>query len=156
MSALFDLINLIKILFTQKEFSFGVIPIYKQQKTYIFLVIKQQDNHWGFPKGHKKTGESALKTAKRELEEETGINTTQFLKDITFTQTYSHKRLAFFKIYKKVLYFPALTQQTKVEIKNEIIDYRWLRYEDALRQLTFKENKDLLKSVHNYLKTKNI
>jgi len=66
----------------KKDFSYGVIPVIAKGQEYKFLLICSagEDGYWGFPKGHKETGESNIAAARRELFEETGIK----LEDLEF------------------------------------------------------------------------
>lgn len=60
----------------KEDKSFGVIPVFKNDGgEYFFCLVKHRAGHWGFPKGHPDVDESEEETAKRELLEETGINT---------------------------------------------------------------------------------
>ena len=46
----------------------------------------------------------------------------------------------------------AETDKVKIE-KDELIDYAWLPYEDALKKLTHDDSRELLKKAHKFLKT---
>ena len=135
-----------------KEYSSGIIPIIKKDNEYLFLLIQQKDGgQWAFPKGHIERGESAAEAAKRELQEETGIVDVNIISDISFVENYKFNR-AGDTIYKSVTYFLGMTQNFRVQLqKNELNDYRWLGYEDALNLTTFKEGKNILRKAQKYL-----
>ena len=58
----------------------------------MYLLLKQHQGHWGFPKGHIEKGERLIDTAVRELREETGIRKINFIKKkILFKDKYSFK-----------------------------------------------------------------
>ena len=45
----------------------------------LYLLLHYAGGHWDFPKGHVEAGESEEQTAKREIQEETGISSIEFL-----------------------------------------------------------------------------
>jgi 8-oxo-dGTP pyrophosphatase MutT (NUDIX family) len=70
--------------------SYGIIPIYKQaDKIYICCVHNSKSNEWGLPKGTPEENETSFETAKRELQEETGITDFEIIGGKTFSETYS-------------------------------------------------------------------
>ena len=122
----------------------------------LFLLLHYPSNakspkeYWDLPKGHIKKGEKEIETVKREVEEETG------LKDIEFVEGFKEWIKYFFKfegknIFKFVTFYLAQTKEKKVKISEEHIGYKWLPYEEALEQLTFKNAKRILKKANNYL-----
>lgn len=56
----------------REEISCGAV-VYRLNPTPQILLVKQNNNFWGIPKGHMEPGETFLQTACREVEEETGI-----------------------------------------------------------------------------------
>lgn len=53
--------------------SCGVIPCRWNGKEKEYLILRQTNNCWSFPKGHMEAGETEEQTALRELREETGL-----------------------------------------------------------------------------------
>jgi bis(5'-nucleosidyl)-tetraphosphatase len=108
--------------------------VYKkeEEKTYI-LLVKQSGPipGWGIPKGHMEPGETYIKTAIREVKEETGI-------DIKILTRLPHVILEK-RNYKKVV-VPYLATQTKNLIPrcdhklSEVVDVRWFDI-DCLPQI---------------------
>lgn len=131
--------------------AFGIIPILPQPDGYQFLLIQHWGGHWGFPKGHAEDKETPIAAACREFEEETGISAYEVIESVSFTEQYR-----FFKdkhpIDKTVIYFPAWVKSTiVVRQQEEIQNYSWLSYEDALKQMSFKQGKQVLRQVQQYL-----
>lgn len=59
------------------ELSTGFVIAYVEGGTPLFLIIQQEEGHWGLPKGHPNHGEELLAAARREVAEEkytTGSN----------------------------------------------------------------------------------
>ena len=51
----------------------GAIIISKENPELIALLYRSREDDWSFPKGHVEKGESFIKTAQREIKEETGL-----------------------------------------------------------------------------------
>lgn len=140
----------------KQEKSFGVIPVFKNDKGgFLFCLVLASAGHWGFPKGHQDIDESEEQTAVRELEEETGIKDIKIVKDKSFTERYSFERSGFY-YDKSVKYFLAFVSSidttTPDNFHAEIPESRWVNYEEARNILSFKERKEILDQVHEYLK----
>ncbi len=130
------------------EHSCGAVVFRRINEEYRFLLIKnRRSNHWGFPKGHMEKGETREQTAVREVLEETGIHIDiidGFCRD-------SRYRIGS-RIEKRVEVFLASTKDTQTVIqKEEIEDYIWLRYPEALNMLKFENDKDILMSVKEFM-----
>lgn len=54
--------------------SCGVIPYRKTEEGIRYLLLKQTNGYWSFPKGHMDAFETEEETALRELQEETGLS----------------------------------------------------------------------------------
>src|SRR3989339_1468139 len=136
---------------TIKDKSVGVIPVQKTANGYQFLIIQHAEGHWGFPKGHPDLDETAAKTALRELQEETGITKCQLLADFKCTQQYSFEKDGA-QVIKEVIFLIGLVDGGEVQIDHdEIIDFRWLSYEQSQKLLSFAENRTMLKTVFKFL-----
>lgn len=114
-----------------KDYSYGVIPVYKQEGGVISVLIvaktKQDgDKWWGFPKGHpENSDQSTRESALREFKEETGL-TPIFLGDKEYADRYVVEKDR--ELYDKtVTYFVGMVDTTKVTIdKNELDEYKWV------------------------------
>lgn len=113
-----------------------------------YLLIKnKRSTHWGFPKGHIERGETEIDTAKREVLEETGIH-IDILPNFVEKSEYSIQG----RIEKSVAIFLGKTSDTQTIIqKEEIEDYIWLEYPNALKMLKFSNDKQILEKAENYL-----
>lgn len=134
-----------------KDEAFGIIPILQQEHGYQFLLIQHHAGHWGFPKGHADPGETAIATACREFEEETGITDYTPLSDVCFAEHYRFTRDGK-AIEKTVTYFPAWVKTDQVTCQpQEIKAYAWLSYEAALQKMTFDQGRQVLTKTNQYL-----
>jgi len=139
-----------------KDQSYGIIPVYEKEKKLYFLMVLHKAGHWAFPKGHLIGNETPLETAKRELYEETGIKDCKIIKpkNISFEEKYSFEENG--QIFDKTVnYFIGLVKnkstKTPSKFKKEILSTRWATYSEAINLLTYKEAKDMLKKVKEYL-----
>jgi len=143
------------------ERSAGAIIFRKEKGKIYYLLLnyaaigKIEKTYWGFSKGHIKKGEKAIKTIKREVAEETGIKDLKFIEGFKEIEKYffKHKNKTIFKV---VFYLLAETKTKEVKISWEHIGYKWLPYEEALEQLTFKNAKEILKKANGFLSKKSL
>lgn len=134
------------------EQSFGIVPFYKREGQFVFLLIRHQAGHWAFPKGHARSGEPDLQAAKREFEEETGIREYEVQSEVSFIERYLVPRGSNPGSPKEVKYFLASVKNPDVKIQeSDIADHRWLSFEDAKRQMTFDEGREVLEAARQHL-----
>jgi len=143
------------------EKSAGAVIFRKEGSKTLFLLLhypsgsRSGRNYWDFPKGHIESKEMPEQTARREIEEETG------LKDVKFIEGFKEWIKYFFKfeeknIFKIVTFYLAETKNETVKISAEHSGFLWLQYEEAIEQLTFKNAKEILKKANDHLSKKGI
>ena len=133
------------------EKSAGAVIFQKEKGNIYYLILQYSPDYWGFPKGRIEKGEELKESARREIEEETGIKDIKFINGFKETIEYFFKRKgkAFFKT---AIYFLAETEKREVKLSSEHIDFRWLPQKEALEQLTFKNSKGILEKANEFLK----
>ena len=130
----------------KREKSCGAV-VYNPKK-HSFLIIKMLNGNWGFPKGHTEDQETDIQTAIREVTEETGINI-----EILDGFKKSIKYIPFPEVLKEVIFFIGITEEEKVTTdKDEIEDYMWCSYEEALKMITYKPQRDVMESSLQFIK----
>lgn len=134
----------------KKESSAGAIIFYQKDKKREYLLLNYLSGHWDFPKGHTELHESPLKTALREIKEETGLD-VKILKGFERKVTYSFRHRGEFVI-KDVIFYLAQSKTQRVKLSQEHKGYVWLPYEEAFNLITF--NKEILKDAEDFLKRK--
>lgn len=132
-----------------KETSSGAV-IFKRDGEIKYLLLHYESGHWDFPRGAIELGESEEETAVRETKEETGIS------DLIFLPGFREKIFWFYKkegktIYKEAILRLAETKTEDVKISSEHIGFKWLPYEEAMEQVTFKNSKVILEKVRDFL-----
>lgn len=134
------------------EKSAGAVIFRKEKDTIKYLLLHYEAGHWDLPKGHIEKGENLEEAARREIEEETGIKDIKFISDFKETIKYFYKRDSK-KFFKIVVFFLAQTKTKDVKISYEHQGFKWLPYEKAREQLTFRNAKDVLKKANDFLRT---
>ena len=130
------------------EKSCGTIPFIYENNELKFLVIRQNSGHWGFPKGHVEKNETEQETAIRETKEETNIDVLIVL-DFRYREEYFVETK---NVRKEVIYFLANPLNDNVVLQSEELqDYTWLSYDDAINTLTYDNSKELLKTAYEYI-----
>jgi 8-oxo-dGTP pyrophosphatase MutT (NUDIX family) len=134
------------------------IVTYAKLKDKIYYLILKRKLHWKgweFPKGGIDFPELKKSAVKREILEETG-NKTLKIKKFNFSGKYKYKkkypdRKDF--IGQSFSLYSAEIKYGKVKIdKTEHSDYKWLLFEEAVKKLTFPNQKKSLKIVNEWLK----
>ena len=123
-----------------------------EQSSVLYLLLKYPTGHWDFVKGHVEKGETEEEAAMREAKEETGL-------DIKIVDGFKQKIKYFFYhekdlINKEVIFFLAQAKTKEVKLSFEHQGFKWLPYEQALKQLTYKNAKGILKQAGKFLNEK--
>lgn len=134
--------------------SAGAVIFRKESKEIKYLLLRYRRGHWDFPRGHIEEGEEEIKTAKREIFEETGIEDLKFIPG--FCESYKYSFSGFgqdknYRIFKENIIYLAETTTKIIKLSYEHHDFCWLPYEQAIRKLTFQTSKEILKKAHQFL-----
>lgn len=125
------------------EQSFGILAV----KDGMVLVIHQvSGDHWTFCKGRPKPSEAPKDTALRELKEEVNLEVLHFWNDKTYVQEYPVIRRGR-KLLKRVSFFLAEVTGTLALQRTEVADARWMSWAEAEEQLTYEEDRALLREI---------
>jgi len=131
----------------KQEKSCGGIIFFKESKQIIYLLLKHANgHHWDFAKGHVESGESEKETALREIKEETKLNVT-VIDGFREKVVYSPAK----DVIKTVVYFICETSTKDVAICDELTDFIWLEFSEALNKLTYENSKKILKKANTFL-----
>src|SRR5262249_33755863 len=120
-----------------------------------YLLLHYTSGHWDFPKGNVEKGETETEAAVRETREETGISDIKIVDGFREVVEYKYRhgrRL----VNKEVALFLASTETSKVVISHEHVGYAWLNYENAMKQLTFKNAKRVLEAAKDFMIKKSL
>ncbi|MBU0953021.1 MAG: NUDIX domain-containing protein [Nanoarchaeota archaeon] len=135
----------------QHQKSCGLV-VYRPADHTFLLLQHAKANHWDNPKGKIESNERETQTALRELEEETGITAAVILPGFR-----EHIRYFFYhnkeKIVKDVYFFLATTDEEVVTLSKEHKNFMWLPFEQAVRQVTYDNAKNILKKANEFLQS---
>ena len=143
------------------ENSAGAIIFRKEGRRPLFLLLnypfggRRTEPYWDLPKGHIEKGEKTEDTARREVEEETGLKDINFINGFRQTIKYSFQWRGK-TITKFVIFLLAETKTEKVIISKEHIGYKWLPYKEALKTLTFDNAKEILRKANAFFSKKGL
>ena len=134
------------------DFAAGGIVFYNN----LIVIVKNKrhgedsdNSFWGYPKGHLEDGEKPSDAALREVYEETGFK-VKLANDTPIAESRYEITLENEVINKTVWFYEMeVIKAFDKEPDNEIDELAVLGYEDALKLLTFEEEKKILKYVFN-------
>lgn len=133
----------------KREFSAGGIVFNSDGQ--VLLTKHSQNKHWSFPKGLIDPGQTSKEAALREVREEGGIE-AEIVDKIGYSKyvyTFNEE-----KVFKIVTYF--LMKYLSGDPKDhdwEVEEAGWYEPDEALKQLTFSQDRKLLKEALEILKT---
>ena len=138
---------------TIDDFSCGVIPYRVKDGGCEFLLIQHKAGHWAFPKGHPEDAEEHAETARRELEEETGLGHVELDEAHPFEEFYEFTKRSGKHVRKRVIYFlgEVVTDQALRIQVSEVSDFAWGNSEQTRERMTFDEGKALFDAALAYL-----
>lgn len=120
------------------------------KREYLFLVRKE--GFLDFPKGHIEEGETETDAARRETLEETGMNVDiipNFRHEMDYL--FSHRDR---KVKKKVVMFAGRARADESPtISHEHVGFVWMKYEDAMKSLTYENQQKMLEEVDRFLES---
>ncbi|MBO5494983.1 MAG: NUDIX domain-containing protein [Eubacterium sp.] len=128
------------------ESSAGAI-VYKKLDRVRFLLVRNRNANWGFPKGHIEKGETKYDAARREVLEEAGVHVKIHL---GFEGVSRYKIRD--SIDKKVSIFVGTTDDEETVIQeSEISGYDWLPFHAAIQRLKFDNDIEILIDAEKFL-----
>lgn len=135
-----------------KETSAGALIFYLKDNQPVFLLLKYI-NYWGFVKGLIEKDEREIETVRREANEEANISRVRFLEG--FRQVIRY----FFKfdgklISKEVIFLLGEVdkeQAEKVKVSFEHQGFKWLTFDDSMKLVKHKNEKELLLKANKFL-----
>ncbi len=115
----------------------GIVLLNHENKIFVGKRIDSPKYYWQMPQGGVNENEDYLQAAKRELEEETGIKTTQVIKELNEWLVYDLPKNLLGKIWKGkyrgqkqkwfIMKFLGKTDEINVKTKNpEFLDWKWI------------------------------
>jgi 8-oxo-dGTP pyrophosphatase MutT (NUDIX family) len=132
----------------RREFSAGGIVVRRLRGRLWLAVIRPQgkpEGTWALPKGLIGRGEGSEETARREVEEETGLEAESLgkLGDVRYVYTWRGER-----VFKVVSFYLLRYRRGRLgdlppELAFEVAEARWLPADEAPRLLAYKGERDM-------------
>ena len=138
------------------------IVVYAREKEKIKYLVLKRKLHWRgweFPKGGVEENESDEQAVRREIKEETGLN-IKSIKKFDFCGEYQYK-----KKYpdrgkhtgqEYCLYSAEVDFGKVIMDEHEHSNYEWLDFENAMKRLTWKNQKESLNIVNSSIQNKEL
>lgn len=124
------------------EKSCGAVVYTKSKQKIKFLLVKQKNGYYGFPKGHVEGEETEHETAKREIKEETGLD-VRFVDNFKECDEYDLPTKEETK--KTVVYFLANFNRQRIKIQDKEIEaFALVELNEALKLLKFDRMKEII------------
>lgn len=105
--------------------SCGVIPYRWRNGEKEYLILLQTNHCWSFPKGHMEAGETEVRTALRELFEETGLRAS-IIPGMRVISAYDIPPFT----RKQVVFFPGEAEGEVTPQSGEVLDHKWVKAEE--------------------------
>ncbi len=138
-----------------KKYRKGVFCVVYSGKKFLLLHRKLHWRGWEFCKGGKKAKEKLENSAKREVKEETGLEIKKIKRFPVNAKFLYDKKTQRERKAKGFLYvlFSAEVKKGKVKIsKKEHDGYKWCSYKEALKLLTWADQRKCLRIVAESLR----
>ena len=137
----------------KREFSAGGIVLrqaqdkYSKNKCEVLLTQNSSSHYWGFPKGNVGEGETTKEAAVREVSEEAGVKAEIIEKVGDSKYIYTHPETKE-KVFKIVTMFLMKYISGNLEDHDwEMEEAKWFSPEQALKTLSFSQDRKLLKQA---------
>ena len=138
-----------------REKSVGCVTFYLKENQRYYLLLRYTADHWGLVKGHVETNETEKQTLTREIYEETKLEEFEIIPNFKESSTYTYSRNNQ-RFNKLVIYYLVKSNNFNIIISNEHKEYIWLKYEEAIDRITYKNTKVILKKAETLLKSQDI
>jgi 8-oxo-dGTP pyrophosphatase MutT (NUDIX family) len=152
------------------HYSAGGIVLYYKENNWNYLILHQvrkDCNKWAFPRGHIESNDSVLHTAEREIFEETGLNSLQFITHLGVEVSHFQWKNLGDEYWRNLglnphpllpetqhtkinhwLLFISTTNKVQLAVNEGFIDFKWLDFNEN----SIKNEKILTDSQRNFLK----
>ena len=131
------------------EKSCGAVVFTRMDNEIKYLLIRNREGIYGFPKGHMQPGETEEQTALREVLEEVGL-AVNLLPDFRVRDEHPIPKKD--NTIKQIVYFLGeYCDQEFTYQQEELSDAVLIDYETAMSLFQFKSSQEILCAAHNFL-----
>ena len=134
----------------KKEKSCGAVVFCSKDGNLSFLLVRQKNGFWSFPKGHMEAGETEQETALREIKEETGLD-LELIEGFRATGQYDLAHEGEPEVIKQVVFFLAEYggQDTEAHV-SDVVDTQLMDYNSAISVLR-EEYRRILAEARDFI-----
>jgi 8-oxo-dGTP pyrophosphatase MutT (NUDIX family) len=118
-----------------------------------YLLIRDSYGNWGFPKGHLEEGESPAQAARRETEEETGLDDLVLQGPIRVIDWHFRFRGRHIHKYCHFFLFESPTGEPSPQADEGITACQWQPLDEALQVLSYDNARGVLKRAGEMVRT---
>jgi 8-oxo-dGTP pyrophosphatase MutT (NUDIX family) len=128
------------------ELAAGAVVVHEPSGE-VLLIHHRKEDRWCLPKGHVEPGESVLEGARREVVEETGLDTVRLGPEVSTVhyRFYSGAKRA--NVFKTAVYFLGTSARREVRLEPLFDAFRWVPPEEALRLVPFDTDREAIRSA---------
>ena len=140
----------------QREVSAGGIIFRRSassDRTVRFLLIRDSYRNWGFPKGHLEEDESPADAARRETEEETGLQELLVHGPIKVIDWYFRFHGRLIHKFCHFFLFESVSGEPAPQRDEGITEARWCTMEEALKDLSYDNARGVLRRAGEMART---
>lgn len=112
-----------------------------------FLLIRDPYENWGLPKGHLEPGETPQDAAKREIEEETGLDNLHLGGILPTIDWYFRDQEQLVHKYCRFFLFESPAGDPRPQLEEGISDCIWLTPDDAIRTLSYDNARKVVRAA---------
>lgn len=139
---------------TTRELSAGgVVFRHKDGAIEVALISVRGGKVWGLPKGHVEDGENLVRTAHREVKEETGLDGKIICKIGHIEYFFTFKAEAESRRIFKIVYFFLMefTGGDTSKHDAEVVDARWFPIDEAIGLMRYEDEKEIIRKAKGLL-----
>ena len=134
------------------EISSGGLVVRRMHGKDWLAVIRPQgrpEGHWALPKGQIDPGESAVETAVREVQEETGLRVepVQRLDDLRYVYMRDGRRIFKIVSFWRMRPLGGRIGEIAPAMRREVAEARWLPLDEAVSELAYAGERGLAKAL---------
>jgi 8-oxo-dGTP pyrophosphatase MutT (NUDIX family) len=132
---------------SERQTSAGGVVFRRLQSGPQFLLILDGHGNWGFPKGHLEASEVPLAAARREINEETGLDDLIFRGELEVIDWYFRLGRGLIHKYCHLFLFESPAAQTRPQLEEGITQCCWYPLEVAVETVAYENARRVLRAA---------